>query len=70
MTEVLIGEGERLGEERHQGIVPIAGEGSTSAAAWAVQRLGDRAVAREDARATWLEAARRPDLIKVPVGEH
>ena len=69
MTEVLIGEGEHLGEERHQGIVPIAGHASTAAAAWAVHRLGDRA-AREDARAIWLEAARRPDLVKVPVGEH
>jgi len=65
MTEVLTGERERLGVERHQGIVPIAGERSTTAAAWAVQRLGGQA-GREEARAVWLEAARRPDLIESP----
>jgi len=64
MTEVLVGEGEHLGDERHQGIVPIVGQASTAAAAWAVERLGGRA-AREDARSVWLEAARRPDLIQV-----
>jgi nucleoside-diphosphate-sugar epimerase len=64
MTEVLVGEGEHLGDERHQGIVPIVGQAATAAAAWAVDRLGGRA-AREDARAVWLEAARRPDLIQV-----
>jgi len=64
MTEVLVGEGEHLGNERHQGIVPIVGQAATAAAAWAVDRLGGR-TAREDARAVWLEAARRPDLIQV-----
>ena len=69
MTEVLTGEGEVLGGERHQGIVPIAGDGSTAVAAWAVERLGGKAT-REEARAIWLQAARRPDLVKVPAGDH
>ena len=69
MTEVLTGEGELLGVKRHQGIVPIAGDGSTAAATWAVEHLRGR-TGREETRAIWLEAARRPDLVKQPAGDH
>ncbi|MGB2952832.1 MAG: polysaccharide biosynthesis protein [Gaiellaceae bacterium] len=62
LSEVLIGPGEELGDERHQGIAPIEAEISTAGAAWVVERLPDRA-SREDARAIWLEAMQRPGLL-------
>jgi nucleoside-diphosphate-sugar epimerase/sugar phosphate isomerase/epimerase len=61
-SEVLIGPGEEIGEERHQGIAEIAGEIPTAAPAWVLERLPARGP-REDARAVWMEAMRRPGLI-------
>jgi nucleoside-diphosphate-sugar epimerase len=62
LSEVLTGPGEELGDERHQGIAEIRGEIPTAAAAWVAERLPARA-AREEARATWLEAMQRPGLL-------
>jgi nucleoside-diphosphate-sugar epimerase/sugar phosphate isomerase/epimerase len=62
LTEVLTAPGERLGESRLQGIVPIAGEISSAGAAWVLERLPERG-SREDIRAVWLEALRRPGLL-------
>ena len=62
LSEVLIGPAEELGEERYQGIAPIAGEIPSAAPAWVVERLPERG-AREEMRAVWLEAIRRPGLL-------
>lgn len=62
MNEVLTGPGEELGGSPHQGIAVIEGEILTSGAAWVVERLPERG-SREDARAVWLEAMRRPGLL-------
>jgi len=62
LSEILIGPGEGLGDERHQGIAPIRGEIPTAAPAWVVERLPGGA-AREDTRSVWLEAMRRPGLL-------
>jgi FlaA1/EpsC-like NDP-sugar epimerase len=62
LSEILIGTGERLGDERHQGIAPIRGEIPTAAPAWIAERLPEGG-AREDARSVWLEAMRRPGLL-------
>ena len=62
ISEVLIGPGEELGDERHQGIAAIVGEIPTAAPAWVLERLPARGP-REEARAVWLEAMRRPGLI-------
>jgi len=62
LTEVLIGEGETLGEERQQGIAPIECEVPTAAPAWVVERLPERA-SREAARPVWLDAMARPELL-------
>jgi nucleoside-diphosphate-sugar epimerase/sugar phosphate isomerase/epimerase len=62
MSEILVGAGETLGEERYQGIAPIEGGVPTAAPAWVVERLPERP-SREEARAVWLEALRRPGLI-------
>jgi len=61
-SEVLVGPGEELGEERHQGIAEIVGEIPAAAPAWVVERL-PAAGGREEARAVWMEAMRRPGLI-------
>jgi nucleoside-diphosphate-sugar epimerase len=61
-SEVLIGPGERVGEERRQGIVEIVGEIPTAAPAWVVERLPADG-SRDSARAVWMEAMRRPGLI-------
>jgi nucleoside-diphosphate-sugar epimerase/sugar phosphate isomerase/epimerase len=66
LSEVLIGPGEELGEPRHQGIAPITGEIPSAAPAWVVERLPARGT-REDVRAVWLEAMRRPGLL-APAG--
>jgi nucleoside-diphosphate-sugar epimerase len=61
-SEVLIGPGERMGDERRQGTAEIVGDIPTTAPAWVVERLpadGSRA----QARAVWMEAMRRPGLI-------
>ena len=62
LTEVLTAPGEELGEERHQGIAPIHGEIPTTAPAWVAERLPATG-GREEARAVWLEAMRRPGLL-------
>jgi nucleoside-diphosphate-sugar epimerase len=66
LSEVLTGPGETLGEERFQGIAPIAGEIPLAAPAWVAERLPERAT-REEVRAVWLEAIRRPGLISPKV---
>ena len=62
LSEVLIGPGEELGDERYHGIAPIAGEIPSAAPAWVVERLTELG-AREETRAVWLEAIRRPGLL-------
>jgi nucleoside-diphosphate-sugar epimerase/sugar phosphate isomerase/epimerase len=62
LSEVLTGPGEELGDERHQGIAPIEGEITTAGAAWVAERLPPGG-AREETRAVWLEAMRRPGLV-------
>ena len=62
LSEVLVGPGEELLDERHQGIAPIAGEIPTAGPAWVAERLPE-AGGREQARAVWLEAMRRPGLL-------
>jgi nucleoside-diphosphate-sugar epimerase/sugar phosphate isomerase/epimerase len=62
LSEVLTGPGEELGEARRQGIAPILGEMPTAGAAWVVERLPETG-SREEARAVWLEAMRRPGLL-------
>ncbi|HVM17722.1 MAG TPA: polysaccharide biosynthesis protein [Gaiellaceae bacterium] len=62
LSEVLIGRGEELGDERFHGIAPIEGEIPTAAPAWVVDRLPERG-SREEARAVWLEAMQRPGLL-------
>jgi nucleoside-diphosphate-sugar epimerase/sugar phosphate isomerase/epimerase len=62
LTEVITSPGEEIGEESHQGIAPIIGEIPTSAPAWVAERLPATG-AREEARAVWLEAMRRPGLL-------
>jgi hypothetical protein len=61
-SEVLIGPGEELGEERHQGIAEIAGDIPIAGPAWVLERLPAHGP-REGARAVWMEAMRRPGLI-------
>jgi nucleoside-diphosphate-sugar epimerase/sugar phosphate isomerase/epimerase len=61
-SEVLIGPGEDVGEERYQGITEIVGDIPIAAPAWVLERLPARGP-REDARAVWMEAMRRPGLI-------
>ena len=65
LSEVLVGPGEELLTERHQGIAPIAGDVPTAGAAWVVERLPDGG-SREETRAVWLEAMRRPGLVAPP----
>ena len=62
VSELLVGPHEDLGEPRFQGIAPIVGEIPAAAPAWVVERLPARA-SREETRAVWLEAMRRPGLL-------
>jgi FlaA1/EpsC-like NDP-sugar epimerase len=66
LSEVLTGPGEEIAAEREQGIAPIESEIPTAAPAWVAERLPDRG-RREQARAVWLEAMRRPGLL-APAG--
>ncbi|MDQ3993589.1 MAG: polysaccharide biosynthesis protein [Actinomycetota bacterium] len=66
IAEVLTGPGEEVGEERHQGIAPIVGEIPGAGPAWVLERL-PKAGPREDARAVWVDAMRRPGLLSPPV---
>ena len=63
LSEVLTAPGETIVATSRQGIAPIVGEISTAAAAWVLERLTEGAT-REDARAVWLEALRRPGLLQ------
>jgi FlaA1/EpsC-like NDP-sugar epimerase len=68
MTEVLVGPGETIADERHQGVAAIQTEIATAGAAWVAERLpeaGDRAAAR----AVWLDAMHRPGLLE-PASRH
>jgi FlaA1/EpsC-like NDP-sugar epimerase len=67
LSEVLTGPAEEQGAERHQGIAPIEGDVPTAGPAWVAERLPGRG-GREEARAVWLEAMRRPGLL-APAGE-
>jgi nucleoside-diphosphate-sugar epimerase/sugar phosphate isomerase/epimerase len=62
LNEVLTAPGEKVGESRLQGIAPVAGEIPSAGAAWVLERLPEHG-SREDARAVWLEALRRPGLL-------
>jgi O-antigen biosynthesis protein WbqV len=63
LSEALTGPGEDLaGPGANQGIAPIAGNVPTVAPAWVVERLPARG-SREEERAVWLEAMRRPGLL-------
>jgi len=67
MTESLTGIGEELGNERYQGIAPIRAEIPMAGAAWVDERL-PRIDDRVAARAVWLEALGRPDLLETTPG--
>jgi nucleoside-diphosphate-sugar epimerase/sugar phosphate isomerase/epimerase len=67
LSEVLIGPGEELGPERHQGSAAIEGETAVAGAAWVAERLSADAT-REEARSVWLEAMRRPGLVAARTG--
>jgi nucleoside-diphosphate-sugar epimerase/sugar phosphate isomerase/epimerase len=62
MSEVLVGPGESVGDERHQGIATIEGEIPAAGPAWVLERLPERG-RREEARAVWLDAMSRPGLL-------
>jgi len=62
MREVLVGPNEEVLPERYQGIAPIAGTLPTAGPAWVAERLPE-AGSREETRAVWLEAMRRPGLL-------
>jgi nucleoside-diphosphate-sugar epimerase len=62
LSEVLTGSGEELGESSRQGIAPIHGKIPTAGPAWVVERLPESG-SREELRAVWLEAMRRPGLL-------
>jgi FlaA1/EpsC-like NDP-sugar epimerase len=62
LSEVLVGPGETLADERHQGIAPVEGEIPTGGPAWVLEHMPERG-SREEARSVWLEAMRRPGLL-------
>jgi nucleoside-diphosphate-sugar epimerase/sugar phosphate isomerase/epimerase len=62
MGEVLVGAGERLGEELYPGLVEIESDVSTAAAGWVAERIGAES-SREAAREVWREAMERLGLI-------
>jgi nucleoside-diphosphate-sugar epimerase len=68
LTEVLTGEGERLGGELHQGIAAIEAPPLAPGPAWVAERL-EAGMPREAARAVWMEAMSRPGLL-VPAGSN
>ena len=63
MSEVLVGPGEELAEETHQGIAQVRSGPRTSAAAWVADRLRQRPDDRGDGGGVWLEAVGRPDVV-------
>jgi FlaA1/EpsC-like NDP-sugar epimerase len=60
VNEELIGPGEQIGPETHQGIAPIEAEVPTAGPAWVAERLPQENA--EAARSVWLEAMRRPEF--------
>jgi nucleoside-diphosphate-sugar epimerase/sugar phosphate isomerase/epimerase len=62
LEEVLTGPGEELDVERHQGVAAIRGGIPSAGPAWVAERLPARG-GREEVRAVWLEAMRRPGLL-------
>jgi FlaA1/EpsC-like NDP-sugar epimerase len=62
LTEVLTGDGERLGPERFQGIAAIDPPPLAPGPAWVAERL-EAGMAREAGREVWLEAMSRPGLL-------
>ena len=62
LSEVLTGPGEQLGGERFQGIAAIDAGPASPGPAWVAERL-ESGMSREQARAVWLEAMRRPGLV-------
>jgi FlaA1/EpsC-like NDP-sugar epimerase len=62
LSEALTGPGEEIGDERYQGIAVIEGDLSTAGPAWVLERLPRRG-SRDEVRAVWLEAMRRPGLL-------
>ena len=62
LSEVLTGPDEELGGERFQGIAAIDGGPASPGPAWVAERL-EASMSREQARAVWLEAMRRPGLL-------
>jgi FlaA1/EpsC-like NDP-sugar epimerase len=62
LSEALTASGETIAATSRQGVAPIAGEVPSAAPAWVLERLPERA-SREEARAVWLEALRRPGLL-------
>ena len=67
LSEVLTGPTETPGAERHQGIAPIAGDVPTAAPAWVAERLPGQG-SRQEIRAVWMEAMRRPGLLSPSAG--
>jgi nucleoside-diphosphate-sugar epimerase/sugar phosphate isomerase/epimerase len=68
LNEVLTGPGERLGDERLQGVAPIEPAPPAAGPAWVAERLS-AAMGREAARAVWLEAMSRPGLLAVAAAD-
>jgi FlaA1/EpsC-like NDP-sugar epimerase len=62
MGEVLVGAGERLGEELYPGVVEIESDVPIAGASWVAERIGAES-SREAAREVWREAMERPGLI-------
>ena len=62
VSEVLTGPGEQLAPTQHQGATAIVSEIPTAGPAWVLERLPKRGT-RDEARAVWLEAMRRPGLL-------
>jgi len=62
LSEVLTGPHEQIGGERFQGIAAIDGGPAAPGPAWVAERL-EASMSREQARAVWLEAMRRPGLL-------
>jgi nucleoside-diphosphate-sugar epimerase len=63
VIEALTGPGEHLAAAGDQGIATIQGEIPTAAPAWVAERLSEKG-SRDEARAVWLEAMRRPGLLE------
>jgi len=67
MREVLVGPGEEVGAEAHQGIAPISGDRGSDSAARVADRLTE-GIGREQARSIWLEAMQGAETAPEPGG--